>query len=504
VWSHVDTDAMPERITISEELGPIRARGTVVEASVLGWLAVIVGALVLAGIVATEERLPVLLPIVAVTLVAGTFGWRLSRQRESGFPYFEIGVVYVAVVWLYTVFPLVGFVANGLRQTPANDMRLYAFRPSPIELGSIGWYHVAHLLAFAAAYLLWRGRVPAWNAGFRGPDRATVAAAVFAYLTIGGYFLFLHLYFDLSASTYLETYLVHKRLPLIHAQLFNHLGGVKFILELILLAALFADYRRWRLVIAGWIVVMVSLAFIRLWSRTEMVVQVGAAVMMYHYGVRRLRLGHVTACGVIGLSVFLLLGVLRYQQGMKGWFDASDIDPIFGYASEFENNLANAYDVSRLQALGLIKNLPVALYLCDLLALIPQQLIPVEKVNPAVWYVSTFYPDYAAVGGGLAFGTIAESILGFGWVDTVARGGILGLILAQVYRWHAWSGGRLWPFIGYVWLTVSVYLSFRGTTFILVGLFLYRFVPAWAGVSMLAIMLRAVSRRGEATTHLRP
>jgi hypothetical protein len=470
----------------------------------IAWPAAVLGSLLVAAALGPGERLAIALPAMAATGVAGVFAWRLGRRRRSGFEYFEVGVVYVALVWLYTVFPLVGFLVNGPRQTPANDLRLYLFRPSAGELGLIGWYHVAHLAAFAAAYLLWRGRATVRKIGFRGPDRATVTAVALVYLVILTYVLFLHLYFDLSSGTYLESYLAYKRLPLVHAQLFNHLasvGGARFILELVVLAALFADYRRWRLVIAGWLAVMASLAFVRLGNRTELVLFAGAVLMMYHYRVRQLRLCTVAACGLMGVSVFLLLGWLR--QEVAG-INTTGIDPIFGYATEFENNFANAYDLGRLRALGLIQNLPTAFYLADLLALVPQQLLPIEKISPAVWYVNTFYPIYAAAGGGLAFGSIAESVLGGGWLDAAARGGALGLILALVYRWHARAGGRLWPFILYVWLTVLVYNSFRGTTFMLLGLFAYRFVPVWLGVTLLSNMLRTVPRRGDVMTGARP
>jgi hypothetical protein len=470
-------------------------------ASVIGWLGATFAGLILTVAVGTEERMPIVLPILAVTGSAAAFCWWLWRQSRDGFPYFEIGVVYVAVVWLYTVFPLVGFLVNGLRQTPANDMRLYLFRPSAGEVGSIGWYQAAHLAAFVATYLLWRGRVRPRETGFPVPDRATVVAALFAYLVIGAYLLFLDWRFDLSAKTYLESYLVTRRLPLEFAQLANHLGAARFVLELLILAALFGGYPRWRSVILGWMAVVAGLAFIRRGSRTDVVMLMAAVAVMYDQAVRRLRLWHVAVCGVIGLSFFLVLGVLRY--GTTPASQTANINPIFGYASEFENNLANAYDLSRLRAKGLIGDLPVAFYLADLLALVPQQLLPVEKISPAVWYVNTFYPIYAATGGGLAFGSIAESVLGGGWVDAAGRGAALGLLLAQVHRYHARSGATVWSFIFYVWATVSVYHSFRATTFVLVGYFFYRFLPVAIGVKVLASVLRAMPRTRVTGTQVR-
>lgn len=475
------------------ERGLGRPLGSVVDPSVLAWLGGAFGSLVLAIAVGTPERMPVVLPMLAVTGSAGAFCWWLSRQRGDGFPYFEIGVVYVAVVWLYTVFPLVGFLVNGLRQTPFNDMRLYLYRPTPDELGLVGWYEAAHLAAFAAAYLMWRGRGTAGETRWPLPDRATVAAALAAYLVIGLYFLFLDFRFDLSARTYLEGYLVVRRLPLVFAQVANHLGGAQFVLQLVILAAMFRGYPRWRPLIVAWLAVVAGLALVRQGSRTEVVMLMAAAVMMYHHAVRRLRLWHAALGGVLGLTFFVVLGILRFLGTTSGG-PPVDVNPIFGYVSEFENNLGNAYDLARLKAAGMIGDLPVAFYLADLLALVPQQLLPIEKVVPDVWYVNTFYPVYAATGGGLAFGSIAESVLGGGWIDAMARGAALGLLLAQVHRHRARSKATFWGFIFYTWATVSVYQSFRGTTFVLVGYAVYRFLPVMIGVKVLASVLRGLPR----------
>jgi hypothetical protein len=126
---------------------------------------------------------------------------------------------------------------------------------------------------------------------------------------------------------------------------------------------------------------------------------------------------------------------------------------------------------------------------------VPQQLLPIEKISPSVWYVNTFYPIYAAMGGGFVFGSITESVLGGGWVDAVGRGAALGLLMAQIHRHHARGGGKFWSFIFYTWATVSAYQSFRTTTFVLAGYAVYRFLPMAIGVSLLASVLRAMPRR---------
>ena len=449
-------------------------------ALLLGWAAVV------------PESLPVLLPMLAAAGCGGAFGLAVWR-RGRAFPFFEVGSVYVAVVTLYTVYPAVGFLVNGLAYTPFNDGRLVQARPTPEAIGTIAWYHVAHLLAFVTTYVLFRGRAAPAGARVGRPDLATLLAAVLGYTTITAYLSFLGGFFDLTAASYIESYQVSSRLPLELAQLMNHLGGARFALELVILAWLFANYRRCRRVIAVWLGVMVLGGLVRLGSRTEVVLLLGAAVMMYHHFVRPVRLRQVGAAGLVGLGLFILLGLLRAGWRWSG--SAGEVNPLFGYVTEFETIFANAYHVREVTLTGRVPALSPAFYWADVLALVPQQILPLAKVSPADWYVRTFFPVYAAAGGGLAFGTIPEAILAGGVLGMLARGAALGLVLACLHRYYVRRQGRLWPVILYVWATLLVYQSFRGTTFALVPLFFYRFLPVAVTIGVLAAVLRQTARR---------
>jgi hypothetical protein len=131
----------------------------------------------------------------------------------------------------------------------------------------------------------------------------------------------------------------------------------------------------------------------------------------------------------------------------------------------------------------------------DLLALIPQQVSPIPKLSPADWYVQTYFPGFAAAGGGLVFGTIPESIVSDGALGIVWRSALLGLALGRFHAWVSPATGRLWPMVLYVWVTVSVYLSFRASTFVLLGLLFYRFVPVVLAVGLLSHVLKGIAAR---------
>lgn len=132
--------------------------------------------------------------------------------------------------------------------------------------------------------------------------------------------------------------------------------------------------------------------------------------------------------------------------------------------------------------------------LADVAALVPQQLAPFTKFDRADWYVNRFFPEYAAMGGGLAFGTIAEVVLTGGWISAALRGLALGFLLAALHRFYTRHAHRFWVFVFYVWVTTLSYQVFRNSTFALLVLIVYRFVPALLLVNIVASGIRRAVR----------
>ena len=77
----------------------------------------------------------------------------------------------------------------------------------------------------------------------------------------------------------------------------------------------------------------------------------------------------------------------------------------------------------------------------------------------------------------------------------VWRAALLGLALGRFHAWVSSVPGRLWPMLLYVWVTVSLYQSFRSTTFVLLGFLFYRFLPVALAVGLLSHVLKAIAAR---------
>lgn len=424
------------------------------------------------------------IPLAAGLLVTAAFLWVLWRRRQGSVPWFEIGVVYVGVVAVYLTYPLLGFLALGQTYTPLNDARLFMMQPRAEDVGRIGWLYVCHLTGFAVVYLLVRGRLPIQVPPIRRPRLSVFIAVVVVYVSIEAFGVFLGLFYDTSGDTYLKTYLAARRLPLIFSQLFNHLNGIKYVLSVMLMAALFTRYPASRRVIAGWLLLVGAITIAKLGSRTELVLLGLAAALIYERLVRPIQPRLLLAAGTAGLLAFVGFGALRNARlggGLAG------LNP-FAYANEFENLFTNSLHLN--QILPSIGELPLAFYFADFAALVPQQFVPFIKIDRADWYVNRFFPDYALVGGGLAFGTISEAVLTGGWASALAAGCALGFCFARIHRLYFQHSDSFWIFVMYVWVTTLSYQSFRNSTFALLVLFAYRFVPAVLLVSLVATVLR--------------
>jgi hypothetical protein len=427
-----------------------------------------------------QQTMLVTLPLATALIGATVFFWALWWRTGGSIPWFEIGAIYTTVVTLYLAYPVIGFLALAGTYTPLSDVRFLILPPDPGEVGRIGWLYVSHLLGFALAYLLFRGRLPRIQPRPQPPGISTVAALLIVFLLIQGFDVAVWIAYPTFAGSYTESYLAAQRLPLLLAQLQNHLDGMKYPLAIALLAVLFADYRTGRPIILIWLLAVAGSSVVHLGSRTEVVLLLMSAVAMYHTLVRPLSGRFIVISALVGLVGFVAFGVLRAGGNrVEGY---SILNP-FTAATEFDILFANAVDLSRLSK---TVSVPTALYFADLPRLVPQQVLPFTKIDPAAWYVTTFFPDYAASGGGLAFGTISEAVLTGGWFSALARGAALGLCFAAIHRAYLRRSRSFWGFVFYIWLSTLAYQSFRNTTFSLGVLFLYRFVPTVVFVAVIA------------------
>jgi hypothetical protein len=432
---------------------------------------------------------------MAATVTIGLLFLAVVMVRGGGrFAPLELGPVYMAVVGVYTLYPLLGFLVNGLRFGELNDNRLFGVQPTVEDVARLAWYYVAHLGGFAVAYAVVRGRTGEARLGGRYASRLALVVVVGLWLVIQVYFFGLERHYDWHFETNLDRYVAIANLPLLVAQVTGHLVAIRFTCEIAFLVLLFAASRRALLIVVPWLGFVAATTLAQHQSRTEFVLLAFATIVCFHLEVRPLSIRLLSGLAAVGLAGFLYFGATR---DASGDLDVSPFRRLF-IANEFESLFGNACDLEQRVASGEIRALPPSFFLADVLAPIPQQMLSLPKISPADWYMKTFLPEAAERGIGFCFGSVSEAIVGGGLPDAAARGAALGAIFGAIHRLVSRRRPGPWWFVFYIWLTVMAYNSFRMTTFYLLVRIVYDFLPVVLCVKVTAHIF-GQARRGFST-----
>src|ERR1700683_1752877 len=433
---------------------------------------------------------PILTPLLSILLAEVGF-LRILKRRDGELQAFELGVFSSGLVIIYSIFPSIGYLANGLSVPFYGDPRLLVDQPSPSDLAPIYWYYALYFISFVTAYALYRGRYRIQKRVDLKTDPKILPILIVVYVLIWLFFVCLRTFWNVQAATsYAESYLIYRGLPLILQQFANHLTGIGLTLQLALMVYLTANYRRHKMAIWLWFLgELVSTFVFGIGARSGLMILVLSMVITYHFAIKRIPLRTITLFCTAGLVLFLGLGILRDLAN-----DSNSAVNLLTAPNEFTSIFGNAYDLRQLKASGQTEELIPRLYFADFMNLFPQQIVPFQKIDVADWYVHTFYPVSADLGYGFAFGTISEAVVGSGWFDVIWRGAVVGLVFAYIHRCFVRNRTTFWGFTFYLWVVILSYQMFRGTTFILVPRAMYDFVILMWVTGLIARYLTAPRR----------
>lgn len=422
-------------------------------------------------------------------LVAGNFGlfilaWRAVFNRRLS--YVDPGIVFLTVVAIYSILPLLTTEAMNFNFGALQDARLARIALDDGIISTTIANANAIMTGFGTAYLLVRApRIP--SLGPTPPHSIAALWVMFGlavlvqtglYLAGGG-----------GGDSYGDEYLLIQSLPIVVIQILNVLTNLFYVA----LFGLMVYYFRTRriVIVAGLILLSFGLFLVVTGARTPLVLTAFAAIVCWDHLYRRIPPLLIATLFVFVVATFLALGTIRAG--------ASSLSAAFAQ-SEFMAVFVTALDIRQIYLAGSSLDMGTTLLLGDLLRLVPQQVLPFEKIDPASWYVTTFYPEYAAQGGGFAFGMLAEAALSGGSVPALIRGLVLGTVLSGALNLLT-KRSSIWSYIIYVWLVISVYQSFRDTTFTLFGRFFFQLAPA---VLLCAIVAALLRRGGSTSKHPAP
>jgi hypothetical protein len=419
-----------------------------------------------------DERL-LLTPIALSTAVVAAMLEHFWR-RDRHLPIVDVGVLCALITLLYAAMPTIFYIKSGYAWSDLSEIRMVQMQPTPEDVADVLWYVAAYIAALCAAYGFLRGR------GMPGPEVPLDVAPSDGWVLLGitlaavacqvGVELFFDVDLNPSNATLQENYGI-QQLPLFIAQIMHNILGIGRIAKLGLIA--FAISRRsWLLawVLAAWLVFEGYSTASTMGARTNFVILVLAVVLSIHRAMRPFG-------PVLSLSVgsALVAGLLLFGYVRDGGLGAGQVADVWSASNEFQVLLANGIHIVWAHDRGIIGDVPWAIKLSDLIMLIPQQLLPFQKLDPSDWYVEQIGATNQGVG--LMFGVVAQAKLGYGVAEIVVRGVLLGSVMALIHRACVKHAASLAAFIVYLWLCTSIYYTYRATTFYIASWAVYRLIP---------------------------
>lgn len=478
--------------------GPARsvAAPLAVATTVLATHVLVVCAMAIAILVVRPENRPLVVPMLALgelTLLYVTVLW----CRDGELPVFESGTMHVLATGAYGIIALLGFVRMQGAWDPQADARLQAYLFNAAELGSFGWRYVVYLASFAVVYLVVRGRASATGVDFAPVPRTTVTVIVVLLVVLYLARLVLLAVYgpsaDLQSDPEATASVTARPMPYPLRQLAHNLVSALLVVKQAMLTLIVARWRcpAARLVVLAWLALAAVATAAHLGSRTNSVLLLLSFGMLYHRLVRPLSALALSAAGAALLTGFLLHGAVRHSRGLEPF--EREYHPVAG-ANEFQAIFTNGFDLQKRRDGGVLPAVPWQIHAVDLYLTVPSQLLPFEKFEPSAWYAGAI--GVADSGIGLMFGVIAQSVVGYGWIELVLRGAALATVMALLHRWYVRRASQLWPTLLYLFVATWSYFSFRATTLWPVYFVVYQFVPVLLFAKLLELALGR--SRGEA------
>lgn len=392
----------------------------------------------------------------------------------------DLGLVLVWIAFMYSAFPTLGILLAGLDVGFLHDERSEGRIPPDADVARVGVMYLLFIAGFAGAYRLsLAGRRSAQPEQTQRSSLRDVAVALGLVVAIKLAILLTRSLLGVqTAQDYLDSYLELAGQSVIVRQLYGILIATELAAVILAIVVVVAHNPRLHGIVALVVIVQIVFAMLGGGSRSQAFLCVLAYVVARSLYDARLHLRSIMAVAAGGLLLFLAAGAIRHAGVASD--DISSLYLLQG--GEFMSVFYNALDLQQRTQDVDLGFLRVGLYLVDLLRFIPQQFVGDLKLDPATVYVSTFYPDFSEAGGGLAFGAIAEATLGFGPLEALVRGLLLGYAFARV------RGACLRPYLSlarafiYTWFVVLAYQSLRDTTFSVFPRFFFQVVPLLAVV----------------------
>lgn len=353
---------------------------------------------------------------------------------------FEARHVFVLFFALYTLpWPILTYLS---KQPSLSDVR-----PTGVEtithalllsLLGLAFFYVGYHMRIGKALAQ---RLPLFAVASKGRLLLSMVFLLFVSLTLVG--LFLGVIGGLQAyisAGYLGLYQLEQGLEYFAV-------GFNLLSTTLLLLYYVAHERRTHGLLLLFIILFVGIsALLFVAGRRRYLLTLIFAMLIYrHYAVRRFSLKQVVLLGIISFTLMSLWGVLRaipLEQILteRTWtalrqLSLADLFYAVTGRGEFSLSWLHLPEVMEEIANGDLHYLLGISYLQTPLIFVPRLLYPDRPPTLSEWYVSAYYPDIVAQGGGRGFFFLAEAYLNFSVVGIFLLMLLAGIVFRTAYSY---------------------------------------------------------------------
>lgn len=418
--------------------------------------------------------------VIGIGVVFRAIMMRHYRQPDRAI---DLGEVVITIILIYGFVPGIGFVLAEVGLGEIADNRL----PYGYLLEPLNYVQTLFLLfagSFALFYALVRRRVSSkMDHSMQTPQLVwpIVGAAIALNVALG----FVAAIWGADVGDdYISSYTQLRSAP-VFIQQFSGIGSqVQLALTIAAVSFAVAAWPKRHIYVAFALFANIAFTVVAAGSRTNAFLAFLAYIIAASIYVPAFRVRRAALLAIPMLILFLLAGLLRAGESDAGLFS-------FFFNSEFTAVFVTPLDLHLRFPDGFSGQAPFNIYTVDLSRFIPSQFLPFEKIDPTAWYANTFYDAYSALGGGFAFGVMAEIVLGQGIPEAIIRGGLLGAILAGLANWLHTPKASPIKIVAYIWLIVIGYQCYRDTTFSIAARAFFHLSPVLIFIAILQTNRRA-------------
>ena len=411
---------------------------------------------------AFSEHLFLLASMFSIIAIGFVFLFYLIRI-EGRLEVFDAGAILIGITILYSVFPLLSFALNGFEVNLFTEGRLRNYRISSQEMAEHSLNHLIYILSLTFSYMFFR------------PNKNLMAFEKQRFEPINSSEIFIGILFYVALQMILSllVFAFPENPPYFVRQILNNFSALTFVMSIWFFALTLLN--RKNKLFVSLLFIYIFYEFIKVISgltgRTWFFIHMLGLFFLYHRIVKPFSGSQIFYLFIIALASFLLFGYIRTGQtsvlSIAGFFTGNE---------EFSSLFATTYDLKiRLQNMPVNETVPFSVTNFDYIALIPSQFLPFEKIDGPSWYVRLI--GLEGTGYGAGFGVISQALVGFGKVELILRGILIGFVFASLHRLVTQNEISIWRLVIYAYFAIQSYHIMRNGTGYLLYFFVYFIFP---------------------------